>query len=228
MDYLTAREASLEEQYQHWLRMVSPPPMSEAAKADPQLYFQEQFHAVQQTLERLAIARGMAVPEQLGFPKELPPSDTVPRLLVQLALIQEVGELAFNQGVARLSSLKVEDPDPVLDDEDEISFLTRLPVRVRFTGSLPEVMKLLGAVHRVEPLIDVRGIRMVPATAALLSAGAQEEGDTSVSTVANVGHLLDVELLLARYLVTAPLDSARDAVLSGVERTASVPVPEER
>jgi hypothetical protein len=66
MEYLTSRQDSLERRYQHWVERVASPQLAEAASADPQLYFQEQFHEVQRTLERLATARSMAAPEQLG------------------------------------------------------------------------------------------------------------------------------------------------------------------
>ena len=182
MDYLTSRHAALEQRYRDWLEVISAPPLAEAASADPQLYFQEQFHEVQRTLERFAAARGMAVPEQLGFPKELPPSDTVPRLLVQLSLIREAAELILKQGVSALSSLKIEDPQTVPETAGGEPFLTRLPVRVRLTASLPELMKVIGTIERARPLIDVRAIHLVNES----SSGP-----------------LEVELLLARYLVAA-------------------------
>ena len=183
MDYLSARQAFLESRYQSWVGIVEAAPLTEAARADPQLYFQEQSHEVQRALERLAAARGIAVPEQLGFPKELPPSDTVPRLLGQLSLIREASELILGEGVTALSSLKVEDPEAISEEDGDEPFLMRLPVRVRLTSSLSQLMKVLGAMERLRPFIDVRAIHVV-------------SGEASAS--------LDVELLLARYLVMAP------------------------
>ena len=181
MEYLTAREHALQTQYQDLLGRIAPPLAAEAgAGADPQLSFQQRVHDVQRTLERLAAARTMPVPEQLGFPKELPPTETVPRLLVQLALIQEASGLIFQQGVEGFASVKLEDPEPVEAPEGDASFLTRVPVRVRVSGSLPQVMKLLGALERSKPLIDIRALR-------LLSSATAER--------------LDTELVLARYLI---------------------------
>jgi len=164
LDYLTAREKSLGASYQHWLEAVITPPVAEAAGADPQLFFQERFHEVQRTLERLAAARSMPVPEQLGFPKELPPSDTVPRLLAQLSLIEQASTLMLEQGVIALASVKVEDPETVPEEDGGNVFLTRVPVRVRLTCSLPQLMKIVGAIQRVRPLIDVRTLRIVSGT----------------------------------------------------------------
>jgi hypothetical protein len=182
VDYFSSRETSLEQRYQHWLETVTTPPLAEAASADPQLYFQEQFHEVQRTLERLAAARAMPVPEQLGFPKELPPSDTVPRLLAQLSLIKETAALMLEQGLIGLSSFKIEDPEPVPEEEGGGTFLMRLPLRVRLTSSLPQLMKILGVIERTNPLIDVRAVRI---------ASVDPPGP------------LEAELLLARYLLIA-------------------------
>lgn len=191
MEYLTMRQQALEQRYQRWKTRVAAATVAEAASADPQLYFQEQLHDVQRTLERLATARAMAVPEQLGFPKELPPADTVPQLLIQLSLIKEAAALMFEQGVAALSSFKIEDAQPVPQPDDEAEpFLTRLPVRVRLHATLPQLMKVLGALQRVSPLVDVLVVRAAP-------GGASNH--------------LEVELVLSRYLVTAQtLEPPRD------------------
>jgi len=183
MDYLKRRAASLDARYAHWLELVTSPPPAEAASADPQLYFQERFHEVQRTLERLATARGLAVPEQLGFPKELPPSDTVTRLLIQLSLIEETAALMLKQGVAALTSFTVEDPEPVPEEDQDGTLLVRLPIRVRLSCSLTQLLKILGTVQRARPLVDLRGLRVQPGSAA--------DGT------------LEVEFVLARY-VPAP------------------------
>ena len=191
-DYLSSRQAAIEARYQYWLAAVAAPPLAEAAQADPQLYFQERLHDVQRTFERTATARGVSAPEQLGFPKELPPSDTVPRLLIQLDLIKETAELIYEHQVSALSSLRVEDPETVSGDEDAAPFLVRLPVRVRFQASLQDLMKILSAIERKRPLIDVRGLHV---------ASASDDSG------------LDVELTLARYLAlsTALPDAAAEA-----------------
>ena len=204
MDYLNSRQTALEGRYQHWLELIAAPPLAEAASADAQLYFQEQFHEVQRTLERLAAARALAVPEQLGFPKELPPSDTVPRLLVQLSLIREAAQLILEQGVAALSSFKVEDPEAVPEEESSEPFLTRLPVRVRLTSSLPALMKILGAIERVRPLIEVRAIRVLSAPPPNVSVGgAAVPSAAPAGESPGVSGPLEVELMLARYLITS-------------------------
>ncbi len=181
VDYLTGRQSAIEERYRHWLTAVAAPPLTQAASANPQLEFQEQLRDVQRTLERLATARGLPVPEQLGFPKELPPPETVPRLLGQLALIREAATLFFEQGVSALASLKVEDPESVYESDGTTTLLVRVPVRVHVTASLAHLMKVLSALEHAKPLIDLRGLRVL--------GGERPEA-------------LEVELVLCRYLVT--------------------------
>ena len=188
--YLLSRAALLKQRYDKLLDIVTVPPLDGAATTDPQLYFREQLHEVQRTLKRLAAARSLPVPEQLGFPKELPPSDAVPRLLVQLALISDLAELIFEQGVGELTSFKIEDPQTVANAEGAETFLMRLPVRVRLTVSLPQMLKILGAIQGVSPVVDVSALR--------IASSAEADG-------------LNIDLLLARYLMTAqgkePADS---------------------
>ena len=202
MEYLSARQTSIERRYQDWISRVAAP-VAEAAVADPQLHFQERFHEVQQTLERLATARTLATPELLGFPKEIPPADTVPRLLVQLALIQEAATTMLEQGASAVASLKLEDPESAQAAGG--AFLVRLPVQARLSCSLPQLMKMFAAFERATPLIDVHAIRL---------AGTAP------------GETLDVELSLARYLIAAPaVSSAAD--IEEAEKSAG-PAPNAR
>jgi len=193
MDYLSARQMALESKYRRWLAAITTPPLTAVVSADPQVHFQEQFHETQRTLERLATARNMKVPELLGFPKELPPTDTVPRLLAQLLLIQEVTKLMLEQGTDALVSCRVDDPETVLEQDEAEPFLRRVPIRVRLTSTLPALMNILGAIERVRPAIDVRALRIASAPPS---------------------NHLEVELVLARYLVVAaePQRAATEAL----------------
>ncbi len=200
MDYLTSREAALQDRYRAALEAAaSASPVAGSASADPQLYFQERFHEMQRMVERLSTARAMPAPELLGFPKELPPSDTVARLLIQVSVIQETAAMLLEQGVSQLGSFKVEDPETVPDEAHRGGFLLRVPVRVRFSATLPQVVKILAALERVRPLVDVRDIHLAPAAAP---------------------ESLDGELLLARYLVLDANPPPPAAAAPAVERRA--------
>ena len=214
MAYLTARQGAIEQRYGHWLERIASPPLTTGASADPQLYFQEQFHEVQRTLERLAAARSVAVPELLGFPKELPPSDTVPRLLVQLSLIQATASLIFEQEVFGVTSFKIEDPEAGVTETGGEGFLTRLPVRVRLNASLPQLTKVLGAIARVTPLVDVDALRIVsvPPPAGGASPGPAE---AALPPGGGTPGSLDVEMRLSRYLVAAFQEPPPEAPVTG-------------
>ncbi len=179
-----ARDGPVEQGYRYWLkRAVTIPPSSVTESSDPQVYVQEQLHEVRRTLERLSTARGLPPPEQLGFPKELPPTKTVPRLLAQLQLVAESASLMLDQGVTAMASVKLEDPEAVPGRSGEEPFLLRLPVRVNVTSSLSGLMKILAALERARPLIEIQAIRLVPGTAT---------------------ETLQAELRLCRYLLTVP------------------------
>jgi len=184
IDYLNSRIVALEKQYQAALKLVAPVATAIEEQADPQLYFQQRFHEVQRILERLATARGMPIPVPLGFPKELPPPEMVPRLLVQLGLIDDAATHIMAQGISQLASVKVEDPQPVAPlGEEKEAFLIRLPVRVRLSCSLQALAKILAVLDRASPLIDLQSLHISTPT---------ESKE------------LEAELVLARYFVTTP------------------------
>ena len=216
-EYLVARTQALDRAYHAALQRV----VSEAAVGDgrtsPQLFFQERLHEVQRDLERLATARTIDPPEALGLPKELPPVDVVPRLLVQLNLIQDASELIISQGNARLLSVKLEDPEALPPpSEEQGAFLMRLPVRFRFRCSLTALTKILGMVERAKPFMDVQGLSTrLPATSD--ASAAEQPSDKSPdkgkskndkapprAPAAQTAQTLEVDLVLARYLATAP------------------------
>ena len=213
-DYLVKRTAALEARYRALLERVGSGAASTESRTNPQLFFQERVHDMQRTLERLATARSADPPEQLGLPKELPPPDVVPRLLVQLDLIQQGSELIMSQGNAHLLSVKLEDPELMPPPADEQpAFLMRLPVRFRFECSLPAVTKILGIVERAKPFIDVEGLSLRRPEADGTDTAAGDKGadkgksDPAKSETgkADTGKsILEAELVLARYLVTAP------------------------
>ena len=186
-DYLRQRQTSIDARYQQWLKHVVVSPDSQAAVTDPQLYFREYFHEVERTLEKTAAARGVAVPERLGFPKELPPSDTVPRLLVQLSMIQEMGSMLIGGDLAQVASFKVEDPEPMPLNDTDVS-LMRLPLRIRLSATLPQLMQVMSSFEQAKPLVDLRLLR-VAAEPTLPEEQADKE------------QLLQVELIVSRYLL---------------------------
>lgn len=183
--YLQSRTAALETQYESAVVVMAPP--QGQGQGDPQLFFQQRLHEIQRTLDRLATARGIAAPALLGFPKELPPPDAVPRFLTQVGVIEDTAKLILSvQGMSHIESFKVEDPQAVVaTGQAEEEFLTSLPVAVRLTGSLDALTKTLALLDRARPFLDLQALRV-----------ASPEGSKE----------LKIELSVTRYLVTASLD----------------------
>ena len=191
-EYLAGRTATLEAQYRDAVSLAGAPPAGLADVADPQLFFQQRVHEVQRLLERLAAGRETPVPAQLGFPKELPPADAVPRFLTQLALIESLGDRTMSlPGVSQVTSFKLEDPQPLpaLEEGDE-SFITLLPIRIKLTCTLDALAKLLGLLDQERPLMQMHGLRV----------GAPEPNAA-----------LEVEFVLARASVDAALPESQTA-----------------
>ncbi len=189
VDYLKRRTKALEAQYDTALARMAPPLQLGDQQTDTQLLFQERSHAVQRTIERLATARNMTAPTQLGFPKDLPPPEAVPRFLVQVGLIEQAAEVVMSvPGVASVESFKVEDPQPVVLAEEQDVFLTQLPVRIRLSCPIDVLTKVLNAFDRADPLVDLQGLRV--------TTTSTESGEEAKP--------LAVELVVARYFVTAP------------------------
>ncbi len=224
MEYLQTRAAGLETQYQAGLKAVAMMPLEIAGQADPQLFFQQRVHEVQMALSRLATARSLPAPTLLGLPKELPPADVAPRFLLQLSLIQEAAELILTApGITQLSAFKVEDPEPVaLTPDPADSFLSRLPVRVRLSGSLTAMTTVLGILDRARPVIDVQSVKLVVPDEPAAPAPAMPSNTTGITSpsasamtppkpvaaappAVNAGPRdVEAELVIARYLITAP------------------------
>jgi len=206
-DYLAGRTAAVEAAYASAIKELASTAAALEQSTNPQLYFQERVHDAQRTLERLPAARQPDRPLQLGFPKELPPADVVPRLLVQLSLIEDAAELILAQGHAKLISAKLEDPEPLPPpSEEQASFLMRLPVRFRFESSLVALLKILGMVERAKPFIDLQGFSTHLATSSAEETSLSGDSSTEPSshTASRSPERLEVDLVLARYLVTAP------------------------
>lgn len=186
VSYLKQRDEALRNAFREWLARVVIGEEAKASTADLQLFFQERVHETQRSMERLAAGRSVPAPEMIGLPKELPPTETVPRLLAQLALAQSAATLVLEQGAIAIATIKLEDPEPVNSAEGRAVLLTRVALRLRMSSTLPQLMRLMEALGRARPLIDVRSLRIISGT----------EADR-----------LETELLLARYLSTTPVDA---------------------
>lgn len=185
MAYLTRRTNVLQQHYEQARSLVAPPVPDVTRAEDPQVMFQERVHSVQRTLERLAAAHGMPLPQQLGFPKELPPAEAVPRFLMQLGLIEGLAEsLMTIEGMTQLTSFKAEDPY-LIEGLGEGDSITALPVEVHVTCSSPALAKLLPLVTRAEPLMTLERIRVA----------------APVQTSTGAVLPLEVELVVMRYLI---------------------------
>jgi hypothetical protein len=217
MDYLASRGSALEGRYREALALMTVSPAGLEGRSDPQLYFQQRVHEVQNALARLASARDLAAPLVLGLPKDLPPPDVAPRFLIQLAMVQEVAEVIIPiPQISELASFKVEDPQPVAAAEERDAFLTRLPIRVRGRATLKGVATLLAMLDRIKPVVDVVSLRLSAPKAAAEPAAAAAGGAAEPAAEAAPVDVLEFDCVAVRYLVTTPqLPSSDEPAPSG-------------
>ena len=78
-DYLTTRQRALETRHDATLLMTTDSLAALPGQTVSPLYFQQRVHEVQRLLERVSASRGMNVPLSLGLPKDIPPTEAVPR-----------------------------------------------------------------------------------------------------------------------------------------------------
>jgi hypothetical protein len=159
LDYLSKRTLALESDYKSLVGLLDSS-VNDSIGASPQLYFQQRLHDVSRLLEKMASARGIGVPQAIGFPKELPPPESVSRLLVQLALIEDVAKIVMADTASVLSSVKIEDPRPVPKTDEEKNFLIRVPVRIRLSCSVKSLAGMLGSVEGMKPITSLDGVRV--------------------------------------------------------------------
>ncbi len=228
VDYLTKRAAAFQARSDAAMEFVAPSQSLPGGQADPQLFFQQRVHEVQQTLERLAASHATDVPLQLGLPKDLPPADVVPRFLAQLALIEELARVMLETpGVVSVTSFKVEDPQTISETAatEAEPLVTRLPVRIRLRCSVEAVGRVLDGVARLRPLVDVVSLRIqIPVAAAPAASAGGGNSSSIVQGTAGKGSdatasgavlvstkAIDVDLTVSRYLPVSAVEQAAAA-----------------
>jgi len=77
--------------------------------------------------------------------------------------------------------LKIEDPVMVVGADEE-PFLMRLPIRVRLSCSLSQLVHVLGAIQATNPMMDIEALKV-------------QQGELGVD--------LEAEMMLSRYLLLA-------------------------
>jgi hypothetical protein len=128
--------------------------------AEAGLYFIEKLHSTMKRFESEAAAKGVKLPENLGFGDGLPKDSMVPVLLRQLETIEfTVGVLLKNEGsnVYALKPLKsIEYIEPV----SKKLFYTELPVQISIKTDTKTFMNLLLEFKNASPVISVKELHV--------------------------------------------------------------------
>lgn len=167
---------SLEENFLGLADFVDPKKTRMSEKnSEAGLYFIEKLHSTIKKFESESSAKGMKLPENLGFGDGLPKDNMVPVLLRQLEIIEfTVGILLKNEGsdVYGLKPLKsIEYIEPV----SKKLFYTELPVQISVKTDTRTFMNLLLELKNASPVISVKELHV--------KSIEPDSGDTEVSMV---------------------------------------------
>jgi hypothetical protein len=128
--------------------------------AEAGLYFIEKLHSAMKKFESEAVAKGVKLPENLGFGDGLPKDNMVPVLLRQLEIIEfSVGILLKDKG-ADIYSLK---PLKSIENIEPVSkglFYTELPVQISIKTDTKTFMNLLQELKNASPIISVKELHV--------------------------------------------------------------------
>lgn len=127
--------------------------------AEAGLYFIEKLHSTMKKFEPAA-ARGVKLPENLGFGDGLPKDNMVPVLLRQLETIEfTVEELLKSEG-SNVYALKPLKPIEYIEPVSKKLFYTELPVQISVKTDTKTFMNLLMEFKNASPVISVKELHV--------------------------------------------------------------------
>ena len=158
---LEKEKKAVEERFSSLVYFVDPEkPRISDKDTEAGLYFIEKLHSTMKRFELESSAKGIKLPENLGFGDGLPKDSMVPVLLRQLETIEfTVATLLKNQKVEiyALKPLKsIEYTEPLTKE----LFYTELPVQVSLKADTKAVMDLLSGLKNSSPVISVKELHL--------------------------------------------------------------------
>ncbi|MCX5692695.1 MAG: Amuc_1100 family pilus-like protein [Candidatus Omnitrophica bacterium] len=152
---------SLEEKFSDLVDFVDPKKARLSEKnAEAGLYFIEKLHSTMKKFESDSAAKGVKLPENLGFGDGLPKDNMVPVLLRQLEIIEFVVEILLKNGGSDVYALKplksIENIEPV----SKKLFYTELPIQISIKTGTKTLMNLLLELKNASPVISVKELHV--------------------------------------------------------------------
>ena len=152
---------SLEEKFSGLVDFVDPKKARLSEKnAEAGLYFIEKLHSTMKKFESDSVAKGVKLPENLGFGDGLPKDNMVPVLLRQLEIIEFVVEILLKNGGSDVYALK---PLKSIENIEPVStklFYTELPVQISIKTGIKTLMNLLLELKNASPVISVKELHV--------------------------------------------------------------------
>lgn len=151
----------LEEKFNSLVDFVDPDKARMAGKnTEAGLYFIEKLHSTMKKFETEAGAKGIKLPENLGFGDGLPKDSMVPVLLRQLETIEFAVDILLKSEDADINGLKPLKSIEYIEPVSKELFYTELPVQISIKTSSKTFMNLLLQLKNASPVISVKELHV--------------------------------------------------------------------
>ncbi|MDP2920824.1 MAG: Amuc_1100 family pilus-like protein [Candidatus Omnitrophota bacterium] len=152
---------ALEEKFSGLAGIVDPEKARLSGKsAEAGLYFIERLHSTMKRFEAEAGAKGIKLPENLGFGDGLPKDNMVPVLMRQLETIEFAIAALLKGEYSDIYGLKILKPIEYVEPVSKELFYTELPVQVSVKTGTDTLMKTLLELKNASPVISVKEIHV--------------------------------------------------------------------
>ena len=152
---------SLEEKFSGLVDFVDPKKARLSEKnAEAGLYFIEKLHSTMKKFESETTAKGVKLPENLGFGDGLPKDNMVPVLLRQLEIIEFAVGILLKSGNSNVYALKPLKSIETIEPVSKKLFYTELPVQISIKTNTKAFMNLLLELKNASPVISVKELHV--------------------------------------------------------------------
>lgn len=158
---LEKENAELENRFSELVNFIDPE-KARLSKSDTEagLYFIERLHSTMKKFETESSAKGIKLPENLGFGDGLPKDNMVSVLIRQLEIMEFVVEALLKSEKINIYTLKPLKSIEYLELGAKTVFYTELPVQVSIRTDNKTLINLLLGLKNISPVISVKELHL--------------------------------------------------------------------
>jgi len=149
--------SGMEEKFSSLADLIDPEkPRLSGKNTEAGLYFIERLHSTMKRFETEAGAKGIKLPENLGFGDGMPKDSMVPVLMRQLETIEFTIAALLKGDYSDIYGLKILKPIEYIEPVSKELFYTELPVQVSVKTDTDTLIKVLLELKNASPVISVK------------------------------------------------------------------------